>query len=63
LEGDNCVLCRWGADNALLDGVDPPGAAVLVGFTAGDAVDLIEGVLALGLEVTVAFVASLVGFT
>ena len=43
-EGDNCVRCR-GADSELLDGVEPPGAADLVGLTAGDAVDLTRGVL------------------
>jgi hypothetical protein len=46
-----------------LDGVELPGVVALVGLTAGDAVDLTEGVLVFGLELMVAFVTGLVGFT
>lgn len=59
-EGDSCVLCRWGAESALLDGVELPGAA---SFRAVDAADLVEGTLVFALAMAVALEVGFVAFT
>ena len=61
-EGESWVLCRWGAESVLLDGVEPPVAA---SFRAVDAADLVEVAFVFAMMVAVALVmafALAVGF-